>query len=122
MQTVALFVRLDRDPDHLLCALGAQPDQRRLGEVGLDVRVSRPARAGQLDQQLGRVDGRLLGELGRHTLFPARLRLGAHVQPLAASEHAELFEVRGLQQHRVRVGGDFALLSAHDPRDRDRPF
>ena len=99
-QALALLVLGDRDADDLLGALGSQPDHGALREVRLDVGVAGPARAGELDEQLRRVDRRRLGELGRDALLPARLRLRAHVEPLAAAEDAELLEVRGLEQHR----------------------
>jgi hypothetical protein len=84
--------------------------------------VARPARARQLEQELGRVVRGRLGQLRRDAFLPARLRLGAHVQALAAPQHAELLEVRRFEEDRRRLGGDLALLAAHDPGDRDRPL
>jgi hypothetical protein len=77
--------------------------------------VAGPACAGEIDEELGRVDGRLLRQLGRHPLLPARLRLRAHPQPLAAQEDAELLEIGGLEQHRFGLGRDLGFLAAHDP-------
>ena len=67
------------------------------------------------------VRGRLC-ELGCDALLPARLGLGAHVEALAAAKHAELLEVRGLEQDALRLRRDLALLAAHDPGDRDGPL
>src|SRR5262249_59378403 len=80
----ALLVGRDGDAHDLLGTLGAEPDYRRLLEVGFDVRVAGPPSAGQIDEELGRVDSRLFGKLRRHTLLPTCLRLGAHAQPFAA--------------------------------------
>ena len=58
----------------------------------------------QLEQELGRVVRGRLRQLRRDALLPAGLRLGAHVQALAAPQHAELLEVRRLEEDRRRLG------------------
>ena len=63
-----------------------------------------------------------LGELRRDALLPAGLRIGPDVQPLAAPKHAELLEVRRLEENVCRLGRDLRLLAAHDPGDRHRPL
>ncbi len=44
------------------------------------------------------------------------------MEPLAAEQHAELLEVRGLEKHRLGRGRHLGLLAAHDPGDGDGPL
>ena len=122
LEAAALLVFLDRNADDVLHVRGAKLDKGPCGELRLHVCMSRPARADEFDEEFRRVVRGRLGQLGRHALLPARLRLRAHVQALAAAHDAELLEVRRLEQDRHRLGRDLALLAAHDPCDRDGPL
>ena len=84
--------------------------------------VPGPARAGERDEQLGRVDRRLLGGVRVDALLPARRRVGAEPQPPRGAQHRQRVEVRRLEQEVRRLVAHLAVLAAHDPGDRDGPL
>ena len=90
------------------------------GKSAAHLVVARPARARKLDEQLRRVVRGRLGELGVDALLPARLRLRAHVVPLAASQHGQRLEVRRLEHHGRRRRRDLAC--PRRPSCRARPI
>ena len=90
-----------------------------LGQTVVHVDVARPACAGQLGQELRRVDRRLLGRVGIDTLLPTRRGLGSEPQPPRGAQHGEGVEVRRLEEEVGRLRTHLTLLAAHDPGDRD---
>ena len=100
----------------------AQVRTGRRGQLAVDVRVARPARAGQVDEELGRKLGRRLREVRVDALLPATRRLGAQAQPLGGAKDPDRLEVGGLEQELARLLVDLALERAHDPGDRNRPL
>ena len=120
LKCLALLVDRRLEPDERVDALRPEPDDRPFRQLALHVGRAGPARTGQLDEQLRRVDRRLLGQLGVDALLPAGRRLRAEPQPAGAAQDRQRIEVRGLEQDVRRLGGDLAVRSAHDPRDRDR--
>ena len=69
-------------PDDRVGALRAEPGDGPHGQVALRVGLARLARLRQLDEQLGRVDRGLLGEVRVDALLPAVRPLGAQGEPL----------------------------------------
>jgi hypothetical protein len=65
------------DADQPVGLVGPVADDRSLRELALDVRVSDPARAGKLDDELGRERCGRLRQVGVHTLLPAIRAFGA---------------------------------------------
>ena len=92
----------------------------RSGQVGRDLGLAGEARAGQLEDQLGREVGGGLGQVRVDALLPAARALGAQAEPLGAPEDRERLEVRRLEQDGGRGLVDLAVLRAHDPGERDR--
>ena len=99
---------------------GRKAHHRRLGQLGMDVGVAGPARAGQLDDELCRKLCRLLGEIRVDALLPAVRALGAESQALRVRKvvYGSKFAASSRIVRRVRA--DLRLLAAHDPRERDR--
>ena len=86
----------------------------------MHVHVARPARAGELDDQLRSERRRPGCEVRIDALLPAIRSLGAQTETLRRAEDGVRLEVRGLQED---VGGrlrDLGLLAAHDSREGDR--
>ncbi len=120
LEDLALPRILDVEPDERACPLRAEHDPLARGQLTVDVGVSRPARAGQLDDQLRRERRRRAGEIRVDALLPAVRALGAEREPLRAAEDPDRLEVRRLEQDARRRLGDLGLLAAHDPGERDR--
>ena len=112
----------DLQPDHAVDPVGAERDDRRLGELALRVDVARPLRARQLEDELGRERGRLGSEVRVDALLPAVRALGAERMPLGAPQDADRLEVGGLEEDVRRPLPDLGVLAAHDPGEGDRPF
>ena len=72
-QATPLLVLGHGNPDDRLGTRRPQLDARPVGEFGLDVRLARPARARQLEQELRRMVRGALGQFGRDALLPACL-------------------------------------------------
>src|SRR4029079_14532485 len=72
-----LLVRRDLEPDQLVRPLGAETDDRPLGQLALRVNVARPARAGELEDELGGEGSGLRREMRVDALLPAVRSLGA---------------------------------------------
>ena len=119
-QDRVLLVRRGLDADHGVGSLRAQAHHRRLGQLGVDVGVTGPARTRMLDDQLRRELCCLLGEIRIDSLLPAVRALRAEPQALRGAEDRVRLEVRGLEQDLRGVCADLRLLAAHDPRERDR--
>ena len=79
-------------------ALGPQPRHGADGQIALLVDLAGPARLRQVDEQLGRVDRRLLRDVRVDALLPAVRTLGAKREPLRRLHDPHRLEVRRLEQ------------------------
>ena len=85
----------------------------------MDIRLTGPTCACELDDQLRRELRGLLREVRVDAFLPTRRSLGPQAQPLGGTEDRVRLEVRGLQQDARRAVADLALLAAHDSGQRD---
>ena len=109
----------DLEPDQARRPLGPEADDRPCREPVLDVEVPRHPRAGQVDEQTARENGRVLGEMRVDALLPAVRAGRAQREPLGRALDAERLEVRRLEEHLGRRVGDLAVLATHDRGQRD---
>ena len=106
--------------EQLVRPLGPEADAVARRQLRLHVGVTRPARAGQLDDELRRQGGGGPCEIRVDALLPPVRALGAKGVPLGAAQDADRLEVRRLEQDVRRRAGHFRLLAPHDPGERDR--
>ncbi len=78
------------------------------------------ASSAQPDDQLGRPDRGVLGEVRVDALFPAVRPLGPEPQALRRPPDSRRLEVGSFEQHLGRRLGDLGFLTAYDPCERDR--
>ena len=71
VEHLLLLLGRGREPEQRVDALRPEADDRPVRQLALHVGRAGPARAGQLDEELRRVDGRLLGQLWIDALLPA---------------------------------------------------
>src|SRR4029079_1117031 len=86
-EPLALLVLCDHEADGVARVLRAVGDDGRRCRRGAQLGLARPAPTRALSEELRRVGGGERCSLGIDALLPARLRLGAHAVPLAASDH-----------------------------------
>ena len=98
LERLLLLLDGGREPEQRVDALRPKADDRPVRQLALHVGRAGPARAGQLDEELRRVDGRLLGELWIDTLLPPSRGLRAEPQPSRAAQDRQRVEIRGLEQ------------------------
>ena len=120
LQDRALLLRRGLEADQRVGAVGPQSNRRSLRERAMNIGVTGPARAADLDEQLRRKCGRLRRQVRVDALLPAIRAFRAELQPLRGPQQPDRLEVRSLEQDLGRRVSDLGLLAAHDPCQRDR--
>ena len=103
LQPLALLLLRERHSAQPVGELGPEANDRTFRQLPMHVGVPGPTGARVSDEQLGRVDGGLLGGVRVDTLLPPRRRIGAEPQPARGAEDRQRVEARRLEQEVGRL-------------------
>ena len=120
LESQALVFGCECAPEHVLCALRAETNDRSLGKAFVDVDVARHARVCEIDQHAAREHRGRLGEIRVDALFPTVRTGGSKRETLRGAQDADRLGPRAeggeVPAHRAEALVEVAAALADLPR------